>query len=103
MPTFDYVGTSKDNRVEMSSVFPYAKTVYLRGLGGNDELKGAFLNPNVIYGDSGNDTLEGGAESDTLIGGSGNDHLNTWISLEFNSLSGGKGNDYLRGGMVAIR
>lgn len=98
MPTFDYVGTSKDNRVEMSNEFPFTKTFYMKGLGGNDELKGAFLHSNVINGGSGNDTLTGGAESNTLIGGSGNDELNTWISDEFNSLSGGRGNDYLEGG-----
>ncbi|WP_210397906.1 calcium-binding protein [Motiliproteus sediminis] len=49
----------------------------MQGLGGNDSL----------YGFDGNDTLEGGAGNDNLRGDEGND-----------SLDGGEGNDYLQGG-----
>jgi len=59
-------------------------TVY--GNGGNDVIDGSFFD-DVIYGGGGNDTLRGRQGNDTLKGGAGN-----------NTLVGGSGNDMLYGG-----
>ncbi|MBY0422732.1 MAG: hypothetical protein K2Q06_10550, partial [Parvularculaceae bacterium] len=56
---------------------------------GNDSIN-AGNGDDVVYGGSGNDTLSGGNGNDVLFGGSGND-----------SLSGGNGNDVLNGGAGA--
>ena len=49
--------------------------------------KNGTVNPNLMIGDAGSDTLTGGTGNDVLIGGAGID-----------TLRGGKGDDYLEGG-----
>ena len=55
--------------------------------GGEGNSEDGFEIPSTIYGEGGNDHLEGGNGADLLDGGSGNDKLH-----------GGKGNDTLLGG-----
>ena len=50
----------------------------------------------VLYGDGGNDTINGGAGNDALYGGTGNDYL--YGNDGDDILDGGEGNDYLNGG-----
>ncbi|MCZ0963029.1 calcium-binding protein [Paracoccus benzoatiresistens] len=69
----------------------------MHGYAGDDELTGAFLHRNEIFGGAGNDTLGGGADSNLLDGGDGNDILNAWIG-DYAVLRGGAGNDVLTGG-----
>ena len=67
------------------------------GYGGNDELEGAFLHPNYIYGGNGDDIIRGGASGNFLFGDSGNDEINAWQG-DYSELYGGDGNDSLVGG-----
>ncbi len=57
------------------------------GTTGNDTFWGSSTANDLLYGDSGNDSLGGYSGRDTLYGGTGND-----------ALSGGKGRDLLYGG-----
>ncbi|GLR13422.1 hypothetical protein GCM10007907_22120 [Chitinimonas prasina] len=57
----------------------------LRGGAGEDRLLGGGQN-DALYGDAGNDDIQGGEQNDWLEGGEGND-----------ALDGGDGNDHLRG------
>jgi CubicO group peptidase (beta-lactamase class C family) len=68
----------------------------LFGLAGDDILRGASRQANVLFGNEGNDTLRGGRQDDTLNGGSGNDRLFGDRGNDF--LVGGSGDDYLSGG-----
>lgn len=66
------------------------KIFTVHGTAGNDVLTGDSSYVNFLYGESGNDTLNGGNNADELHGGTGNDNLN-----------GGSGNDsyyFERGG-----
>ncbi len=92
-----YKGTDAANKLAASDVFPYSETIQMFGYGGHDELKGAFLHPNLIYGGLGNDTITGGAAGNVLYGGGGNDSIECWQG-EYAELFGGPGNDHLRGG-----
>ena len=54
------------------------------------------LGDDVVFGEAGNDTLDGGAGDDSLIGGAGTDVLSGGSGD--NSLTGGEGDDTLDGG-----
>lgn len=92
-----YKGTTGNNRLKADNVFPYGDVVQMHGYAGDDELSGAFLHGNKIFGDAGNDTLRGGAETNLLDGGDGNDVLDAWIG-DYSILRGGAGNDRIIGG-----
>jgi CubicO group peptidase (beta-lactamase class C family) len=68
----------------------------LYGLGGNDTLRGAARQANVLFGNEGHDRLYGGRQDDVLNGGSGNDRLKGDRGNDL--LVGGSGDDYLWGG-----
>ncbi len=68
----------------------------LYGLAGNDTLRGASRQANVLFGNEGNDRLYGGRQDDVLNGGSGNDRL--YGDRGNDLLVGGSGDDYLSGG-----
>jgi Ca2+-binding RTX toxin-like protein len=68
----------------------------LFGLEGNDTLRGASRQANVLFGNQGNDRLEGGRQDDVLNGGAGNDRL--FGDRGNDLLVGGAGDDYLSGG-----
>jgi CubicO group peptidase (beta-lactamase class C family) len=68
----------------------------LFGLEGNDILRGAARQANVLFGNEGNDRLYGGRQDDVLNGGSGHDRL--FGDRGNDLLVGGSGNDYLSGG-----
>jgi CubicO group peptidase (beta-lactamase class C family) len=68
----------------------------LYGLGGNDTLRGASRQANVLFGNEGNDRLYGGRQDDVLNGGSGHDRL--FGDRGNDLLVGGSGDDYLWGG-----
>jgi Beta-lactamase/RTX calcium-binding nonapeptide repeat (4 copies) len=68
----------------------------LNGLAGNDTLRGASRQANVLFGNEGNDRLYGGRQDDVLNGGSGNDRL--YGDRGNDLLVGGSGDDYLWGG-----
>jgi CubicO group peptidase (beta-lactamase class C family) len=68
----------------------------LNGLAGNDTLRGASRQANVLFGNEGNDRLYGGRQDDVLNGGSGNDRL--YGDHGNDLLVGGSGDDYLWGG-----
>jgi uncharacterized delta-60 repeat protein len=79
----ELTGGSGSNRIDASA---FTGRTWLRGLGGNDTLRGGSL-IDVLIGDTGNDDLDGGAGADVLIGGDGIDLL-----------TGGAGADVLIGG-----
>lgn len=95
MPT--YLGTDGSNRWRASDVFPFNDPFLIYGFGGNDELRGAFLHSNQIWGGSGNDTLYGGAKDNVIYGEAGNDYIDCWQG-EYSRLYGGDGSDTLIGG-----
>jgi CubicO group peptidase (beta-lactamase class C family) len=68
----------------------------LFGLAGNDILRGASRQANVLFGNEGNDRLYGGRQDDVLNGGAGNDRL--FGDRGNDLLVGGAGDDYLSGG-----
>jgi len=75
------------------------------GGAGNDLIRGDDA-PNMLWGGSGNDTIEGKAGSDTIEGGDGNDTLiggddSPQWAPDNDTISGGAGNDTLRGGAGA--
>jgi CubicO group peptidase (beta-lactamase class C family) len=76
----------------------------LYGLGGNDTLRGASRQANVLFGNEGNDRLFGGRQDDVLNGRAGNDRLfgdrgNDLLvgGSDDDSLWGGAGDDRLKG------
>lgn len=94
--TIVYKGTAGNNRLKADNVFPYNDVIQLHGYVGNDELSGAFLHFNELYGGAGNDTLLGGAAGNMLDGGDGNDVLDAWIG-DYSIFLGGGGNDQIKG------
>jgi CubicO group peptidase (beta-lactamase class C family) len=68
----------------------------INGLAGNDTLRGASRQANVLFGNEGRDRLYGGRQDDVLNGGSGNDRL--YGDRGNDLLVGGSGDDYLWGG-----
>lgn len=97
-----YEGTSGDDRLQAENIFPYEVEIEMYGYAGNDLLVGAFLNPNLIFGGAGDDTLQGGADRSTIDGGTGNDSIDCWLA-EYADLKGGEGNDTLIGGDTGNR
>jgi CubicO group peptidase (beta-lactamase class C family) len=96
---------SSDRLATISHDSLWANQGSLFGLAGDDYLRGASRQANVLFGNEGNDTLCGGRRDDTLNGGSGNDRLfgNDGNDLLVGSdgddyLSGGAGDDRLKGG-----
>lgn len=67
----------------------------LQGLGGNDELDGGDGN-DILHGGGGNDWLYGGSGNDSLSGGADNDRL--YGGTGNDTLDGGTGEDWLYGG-----
>ncbi|MFN6384482.1 MAG: peroxidase family protein [Pseudanabaena sp.] len=65
------------------------------GNAGNDTLNGGTRN-DTLFGQDGNDTLNGGDGNDTLNGGAGVDNLNGGAGNDI--LVGGAGNDIVNGG-----
>ncbi len=68
----------------------------LFGLEGNDTIRGASRQANTLFGNTGNDRLNGGRQDDVLNGGAGNDCLSGDCGNDL--LVGGAGDDYLSGG-----
>lgn len=84
------------NNTLIATAFTGTGTVTLNGGGGNDTLLGSASRVNVLNGDDGNDSLQGGSLKDTLSGGNGNDSL---LGMgEADKLFGQDGNDTLLGG-----
>ena len=79
--TFD--GSSGNDVVDISFVNGSSSNS-LEGKDGDDIIKGSNISGDFIYGQAGNDTLEGNGGNDWLYGGEGNDVLR-----------GGEGNDRL--------
>lgn len=75
----------------------YGNSDTLNGGAGNDVLWAAVGNSATLFGDSGNDTLNGMERDDYLNGGSGNDSLNGGAGND--TLFGGGGTDVLQGGV----
>jgi Ca2+-binding RTX toxin-like protein len=65
------------------------------GGAGNDLLRFATDWPHRLYGEGGNDTLDGGPKNDLLLGGPGNDQLIGRAGID--RMDGGVGNDKLSG------
>lgn len=90
-------GTSRDDKYNADGgVFDYRTELY--GNGGDDELIGSLFNTNFIYGGTGSDTLEGGADTNNIYGDEGNDTITVFYLASTNNLYGGSGNDYIDGG-----
>lgn len=66
-------GTSGDDVLNSNSTFGFGSALY--GEAGNDTLNGGSGN-DILYGGTGNDTLNGGNGNDALHGEAGNDTLN---------------------------
>jgi hypothetical protein len=80
-------GLGGDDNIQVSA--PVKLPAIIFGGSGNNTIQ-AGGGPTVIVGGSGNDTLEGGSGNDILIGGAGSDHL-----------SGNGGNNILIAGTTA--
>lgn len=66
------------------------------GLAGDDLILGMIDQANVLFGNEGNDRLQGGRQADVINGGRGHDRL---LGARGNDLLiGGSGNDFLSGG-----
>jgi Ca2+-binding RTX toxin-like protein len=87
--TVAYTGNESSNKLAANNEFPYSKSVYMYGYGGDDTLTGAFLHKNFIYGGAGNDQLNGGASQNIIFGEDGNDTINAW-QAEYSELFGGR-------------
>jgi Ca2+-binding RTX toxin-like protein len=87
------------NDDESNFDFAAINRIIVRALGGNDEVEFNNRNPIVInaiiFGDAGNDSLEGGDGRDTIYGADGNDVLEGKSNSD--SLVGQRGNDRLEG------
>jgi Ca2+-binding RTX toxin-like protein len=78
------------------SVDPQVKNnFHLYGDGGNDRIEGGKGN-DVIYGGAGRDYIDGREGDDTIFGEAGNDYL--YGGRGNDVIEGGDGNDYLEGG-----
>ncbi len=76
-----------DTITDDGSADPNALPAVIRGGGGDDFLKARGLNQEIIIGDTGNDSIDGGDGPDILDGGNGDD-----------TLFGHQGNDTIAGG-----
>lgn len=95
--TIYYKGNDSNNKLAATNSFPYREIIEMYGYAGNDELQGAFLHINTIYGGPGDDIINGGAMANSLHGEDGNDTINAWMG-EYSELYGGAGDDTLSGG-----
>ena len=86
--------------IKFSKLEGVGVTTIVTGTKSSEILNADFYTWSMIYGDFGNDTLNGGAGNDTLNGGAGNDRLVGDFSLNLNTLIG---NDVLTGGSGADR
>ena len=78
-----------ENKDKISWKKDWSKNLTVKALFGDDTIdfkKSKYKNK--LYGDGGNDTINGGTANDTIKGGSGNDKL-----------YGGKGNDLIKAGI----
>lgn len=98
------LGTAGPDSVILSfgQLAPFPRGIWL--LGGNDTLIGSADNE-LILGNQGNDSLDGGGGVDRILGGKDNDFINGGDGddtlrgdLGNDTLVGGNGNDVLRGG-----
>lgn len=67
----------------------------IRGLGGNDSIRGGEL-ADLLYGDAGDDTLTGNGGADQLTGGRGDDTLSGGDGADIYHLAKGDGSDVIR-------
>ena len=74
----------RPNLVPFSLDIGSSETLHANGLGGNDSITVGAVGPFEVTGSggSGNDTLTGGASSETFLGGSGNDTINPGGGLD---------------------
>lgn len=95
MAVYTYRGTDGDDRFNGGNVnLGWEDSLLAYGYAGDDELIGAFLNPNVIHGGAGDDTIRGGVHGgDRLYGDAGNDSIEGGHAGS--ALYGGAGNDTL--------
>src|SRR5262249_27917431 len=98
---FDPVGNGGDIQVTINGVsqgvyHPTGRIIAF-GQAGNDNIQvaGSIGNPAWLYGDAGNDQLQGGAGFNVLLGGDGDDVLTGGSGR--NLLIGGNGSDRLIG------
>ncbi|MEO6093412.1 MAG: NosD domain-containing protein [Novosphingobium sp.] len=88
-----YVDYTLPANVENLRALNIALTIHGNAL---DNSLTAAARGSVLYGEGGNDTLQGGLVADTLYGGTGNDRLLGYDGDDL--LDGGTGNDTLNGG-----
>ncbi len=99
-----YILDDADNNLTLAPGFLAPYPGGLIALGGNDKIVGSgdaeiiFSNTgqDTLSGGGGNDTLFGGKDKDFLDGGDGDDYLNGNIGQDL--IIGGNGNDFIRGG-----
>ena len=92
-----------DGDRDVTTTVPFGGAV-LYGQGGNDTLNGngnaatggRFAHPMTMYGGDGTDKLTGGSAADQLTGGPGNDVLSGGLGSD--QLTGEAGDDHLNGG-----
>lgn len=90
----NYSITFQGSKYDATAVNSPLRTIY--GTGNDDYMQGFDDNVITMYGEAGNDTLNGGNASDRLYGGEGDDRLLGYAGNDI--LDGGTGNDYLEGG-----
>ena len=99
----DTIWTDAVIQSKVNAGTPFADTIYgnsgnnvIDGLGGDDYISGGDGN-DILYGSAGNDTLLGDNGFDTLFGGADNDTL--YSGAGGGKLQGDSGNDTLTGGV----
>ncbi|MEL7335381.1 MAG: calcium-binding protein, partial [Planctomycetota bacterium] len=89
----ELVGNYRANNIDGGTT---RMPILIRGLSGNDTLKGG-QGDDTIQGDTGNDTLRGGDGNDKIYGGDGIDYL--YGDTGNDRLEGQDARDYLYGGL----
>ncbi len=97
---WSFVGITPDNLVTL--VGPGGETLHVSNgvqleaeLTGGDDIFGGTGGPNIIRGADGNDIITGGPQADELFGDAGNDTLNGGFDQATDRLFGGDGDDTL--------